>query len=143
SQQPQFRIGPGGLAGSAADWYEPCHEATLLTRANDAAVRQYLQKWFTPYAVSNSGRDSGTFTGYYEAELRGARRPDSRYGTPLYRRPADLVSVNLADFRDDLEGQVVTGRLVDGTLLPYHTRAEIDDGALSGQGAELLWVDDP
>lgn len=143
AERPEFRIGPGGLAGSAADWLGPCREAELLPRGNDAAVRSFVQKWFRPYAVSNSGHDSGTFTGYYEAELRGARAPDARYGTPLYRRPADLLSVDLGGFRADLEGEVVTGRLVDGALLPYHTRAEIDDGALAGQGAELIWVDDP
>jgi membrane-bound lytic murein transglycosylase A len=137
------RVGPGGLAGTVRDWLGPCGEAELLGRANDAAVRSYIQKWFQPYAVSNSGHDDGTFTGYYEAELRGSRTQDERYATPLYARPADLVSVDLGDFKEELDGQVVVGHLVDGKLLPYFTRGEIDDGALAGRGLEVMWVDDP
>jgi membrane-bound lytic murein transglycosylase A len=138
----EFRFGPGGLAGSVADWQAPCAEVGLLRRANAAAVRGYLQKWFRPYAVAG-GAAQGTFTGYYEAELHGAMAPDARFNTPLYKPPADITAVDLGDFRPDLEGEVVVGRLVDGKLLPYYTRAEIDDGALAGRGLELLWVDDP
>jgi len=143
AQPPDVRLGPGGLAGSVRDWLGPCREAELLTRANAAAVRDYLRKWFRPYAVSNGGHAEGVFTGYYEAELHGSRWPDARYATPIYRPPGDLVSVDLGDFRPELDGQVVVGRLAEGRLVPYFTRAEIDDGALAGRGLELLWVDDP
>ncbi|MBX6320482.1 MAG: MltA domain-containing protein [Rhodospirillaceae bacterium] len=143
AQPPDTPIGPGGLGGAARDWLGPCREAELLGRGNAAAVRGFLQKWFRPYAVSNGGHAEGVFTGYYEAELRGARRRDARYTTPIYRPPPDLVSADLGAFRPELAGQVVVGRLVDGRLVPYFTRAEIDDGALAGRGLELLWVDDP
>jgi membrane-bound lytic murein transglycosylase A len=45
-------------------------------------------------------------------------------------------------FREDWKGQRLTGRQVDGRLVPYPTRSEIDAGALAGKGSELLWVDD-
>jgi membrane-bound lytic murein transglycosylase A len=32
---------------------------------------------------------------------------------------------------------------VEGGLLPYYSRAEIDAGALSGRGLEIAWVNDP
>jgi membrane-bound lytic murein transglycosylase A len=37
----------------------------------------------------------------------------------------------------------VQGRVRDGKLVPYYTRAEIEAGALSGRGYELAWLDDP
>jgi membrane-bound lytic murein transglycosylase A len=143
AQPAETRVGPGGLAGSVRDWLGPCREAELLQRGNGAVLRSYVQKWFRPYEVSNGGHADGTFTGYYEAELRGSRSRDARYATPIYARPDDLVAVDLGDFREELDGQVVVGHLVDGKLVPYLTRAEIDDGALGGRGLELLWVDDP
>ena len=85
----------------------------------------------------------GLFTGYYEPELAGSRQRSDEYGVPLYRRPADLVMVDLGEFRTDLAGNSIAGRVVDGRLKPYSTRAEIDAGALAGQGLELLWVADP
>ncbi len=62
---------------------------------------------------------------------------------PLYRRPGDLVTVDLALFDPDLPRRRLVGRVVDGALRPYYRRAEVDDGALDGRGLELLWVDDP
>jgi len=37
----------------------------------------------------------------------------------------------------------VTGRLENGQLKPYYSRAAIDDGALAGRNLELVWVTDP
>ena len=34
-------------------------------------------------------------------------------------------------------------RKTDDELVPYYTRAEIDQGALKGRGLELLYLDDP
>ncbi|MHA1152169.1 MAG: MltA domain-containing protein [Alphaproteobacteria bacterium] len=82
-------------------------------------------------------------TGYYEAELNGASFPGGPYQVPIYAKPRDLVTVSLGRFRADLEGLRIVGRVEDGRLLPYHTRQEIDNGALGMGGAELLWSDDP
>ena len=76
---------------------------------------------------------------YYTA--RGVR--DDRFNVPLYARPSDLVVVDLGLFRKELHGARITGRVVDGTLHPYPSRAEIDGGALDGRSLEIVWVDDP
>jgi membrane-bound lytic murein transglycosylase A len=113
-----------------------------LPAGDDAAARATLETWFVPFKVMNNDRESGLFTGYYEAELRGALAPDGTFKVPLYGKPADMIGVDLNAFRADLSGQVF-GRVKDGRLVPYFTRAEIDDGAIGGQRAELLWSDDP
>lgn len=77
-------------------------------------------------------------TGYYEPVLRGALEPDATFRTPLYARPPELVEQAGAD---PLRRRF--GVLQDGRLEPFHDRATIDGGALSGRGLELVWVDDP
>ncbi len=84
------------------------------------------------------------YTGYYEPVLRGSLTPEKDYTVPLYRRPHDLVVVDLGAFRSDLQGVRIVGRYAGGQFVPYYTRHEIDRlGVLAGQGLELAWVADP
>jgi membrane-bound lytic murein transglycosylase A len=132
-----------GLAGLAGDWRPICAAAASLAPADDAAVRTFFERYFQPVAAANQARPDGLFTGYFEVSLNGSRTAGGRYDVPLYRRPPDLVMVDLGLFRDDLRGNRIAGRVTDGQLKPYESRAEIDRGALKGKGLELLWVDDP
>lgn len=143
--QPDARpVGPGGggLAGTVADWRPACAAVGALPAGDDAAARATLETWFTPFKATNNSRESGLFTGYYEAELRGALAPDETYRAPIYAKPASLISARLSNFRADLSGQIF-GRVESDSLVPYFTRDEIDDGAIGGQSLELLWADDP
>ena len=136
-------IGPEALGGRAADWRPICADLERLAVTDDISARLFFETWFTPFLVSDDGDAEGLFTGYYEAELRGDTKPNGRYRFPLYTRPPDLVSVNLGDFRADLEGERIIGRVDESRLVPYFSRAEIENGALSGRNLELLWADDP
>jgi membrane-bound lytic murein transglycosylase A len=138
-------IGPDGIAGTAAVW-QPLCRAVLDLPAEDSAVRRFVGDNFAAFRVA-AGTAAGTepgglFTGYYEPELRGSRVPGDPFTVPLYRLPPDHVSVDLGRFDPDLSGKNVVGRVVDGRLVPYRPRAEIDAGALAGAGSELIWVDD-
>jgi membrane-bound lytic murein transglycosylase A len=142
--QPSRRpLGPNGLAGMVRDWRHPCATLEQLPAGDDAALRAVLEAGFVPFEVAGPDTAEGLFTGYYEAELRGAARPDGVYRWPLFTLPEDMVTVELALFRADLQGERIYGRVQEGRLVPYYSRAEIDDGALTGRGLELLWVDDP
>ena len=136
-------IGPNALGGRVADWRPICEDLERLAVTDDISARLFFETWFTPFLVSDDGDSEGLFTGYYEAELRGDTKPNGRYRFPLYTRPADLVSVDLGDFRADLEGERIVGRVDKSRLVPYFSRAEIERGALSGQKLELIWADDP
>ena len=76
-------------------------------------------------------------TGYFEPLFRGSLQKTSIYRHPLYRVPADLIRL------PTVKGQSApTGRMENGVLLPYWTRAQIEkDGLLAGN--ELLYLDDP
>ena len=129
------------LGGHVGEWCGICAATAGLDGADRA--REFFEANFTPYEARNGARADGLFTGYFEPELRGATQAGGRYGVPLYARPHDLVTVDLGLFRSALAGERVAGRVADGALEPYATRAEIDGGALAAQGLELVWVDDP
>lgn len=136
-------IGPQALAGTAADWRAPCQALELVLPGDDASLRGYLETWFRPYLASDKGEETGLFTGYYETELRGSMTQSGAYRTPLYRMPEDLQKVDPAAMGADWPEEVSAARQGGDGLEPYPSRAEIDDGALSGRNLELLWIDDP
>ena len=136
-----LRVGEFALA--AAAWRPLCQAAADLDAADHLAAREFFETWFSPYRATDNDRPEGLFTGYYEAALRGDWRRRGPYQIPLYKRPKDLVMVDLGRFRDTWKGKRIAGRVKGGRLLPFESRAEIEGGALAGKGLELLWVDDP
>jgi peptidoglycan lytic transglycosylase A len=102
--------------GRVSEWRAPCGAAAAVPANDDAAARQFFEAAFVPLLAGNTGQSEGLFTGYFEIALHGSRRRGGKFQTPLYRRPPDPTRF---------------------------TRAEIEDGALTGQGLELLWIDDP
>ena len=52
------------------------------------------------------------------------------------------MNVDLGLFRENLRGQRIVGKVTDGRLTPYPTRAEIESGGLR-ESAPILFVDDP
>ncbi|MFM2045001.1 MAG: rane-bound lytic murein transglycosylase [Pseudomonadota bacterium] len=143
-RQPQDRaLGPDGAMGRVADWVAPCRALAGVPAGNHAAARAYFEEWFQPHLAGNNGAAEGLFTGYYEASLTGSRTRKGPYQTPLRRRPADLVMVDLGEFRDGMKGERIAGRVTDGRLRPYEDRAAIEAGKLPEKGLEIVWVDDP
>lgn len=124
---------------------------SVLAAADNAQdLRRAIENSFRPYAVSLGDNALGTFTGYYEATLRGALQRGGPYQTPLYGPPRDLISVSLKDFvaaaRLDGAGLPpnIVGRLVERQLKPYYTREQIDAAqAIADESDVVAWVDDP
>ncbi|MGG5820435.1 murein transglycosylase A [Falsiroseomonas sp. HW251] len=159
--RPEAPLGGTGdaalRAGTAASWTTLCADMRLLERAlprpprpgqgraydrrvaawiaaKNQAVRDFIEARFEPFSAG-----PGIMTGYYEPVLRGALEPDEAFRTPLYARPPELVETPVNG--NPLRRQF--GMLRDGRMEPFFDRAAIDNGALSGRGLELLWVDDP
>jgi membrane-bound lytic murein transglycosylase A len=144
------------LGGSPEAWRGPCAEAAALPaalpklprpargrayaarlkeaeEARHRMVREFLERSFLVHAAG-----LGILTGYYEPELRGAPVPTGGFLTPLHARPPEHVEMEQAGSR-----RILAGAMRDGRLQPLPSRAEIEDGALSRRGLELVWVDDP
>ena len=126
----------------ARHWRQPCAELPRLSTVDDTTVREYFERSFKPFRVFVGSRTDGLFTGYYEPLLNGARRRVGRYTVPIFKRPPELVTVDLGRFRKDLARKRIAGVVRDGRLDPFAARARIEDGALDGRGLELVWVDD-
>ena len=109
-------VGPQGIGGTAKDWQAAC--AATPAAGSSASARSFFEQQFTPYSVIGAKGVDGLFTGYYEPELAGSRQRNDEYSVPLYRRPADLVMVDLGEFRADLAGNSIAGRAADGKLKP-------------------------
>lgn len=140
AQDPAKVFGDPAWGITAGDWAPACSKIASGQAAADP--RAFFQMYFTPYAASANGQTQGLFTGYYEAALKGSRIRTAKYNTPLLTRPSDLVMVELGDFRDELKGQRIAGRVVNGALKPFESRADIEAGKLQG-AVPLVWVDDP
>lgn len=110
--------------------------AALAVREGDA--RGFFEDRFVAHRVHDPHRPEGLFTGYYEAQALGSRTRHGRFQHPLFARPRDLVRMPGLD-----GGDAQYGRLADGVLVPYHTRAEIEAGALDGKAEVLFWLDSP
>jgi membrane-bound lytic murein transglycosylase A len=102
--------------GHVDEWRAACTAAAAVPANDDPTARQFFETAFTPLLAGNNGDGEGLFTGYFEITLQGSRRRGGAFQTPVYRRPPEPTR---------------------------YSRAEIEDGALTGQGFELLWVDDP
>jgi membrane-bound lytic murein transglycosylase A len=140
-QADERPVGPDGVAGTVADWRPACAALAAANGADAPALRAVIEREFEAFRAAGRDGAEGLFTGYYEPELHGARRRDATYTVPLFKRPADLVTVELGDFRADWRGERIAGRVVDGQLKPYPDRLTIGRGALANRDLELFWVD--
>ena len=99
---------------TASEWKRICDAAAGVPKGDNRAARRFFEENFRPLVV----QAPGSFTGYFEPELRGSRAPSRLFTVPVYRKPPDL------------------------TDKPYYTRAEIEQGVLKGKGLEVAWVQD-
>jgi len=140
---PEKPLGPLTQAGTYADWHPACETFIDLKEKTAQNLRAFLENNFTPYAVWLGEGNAGLFTGYYEASLNGSKIRQEPYTIPLYKRPEDLVMVDLGKFREELKGIRIAGRVTDGNLTPYETREQIVTGNWPHNDEVLVWVDDP
>ena len=125
-------------------WQEVCARAEQLGTEGSAMLHAFYEEWFTPYQVFNpDGSDQGMITGYYEPLLKGSRSRTTRFRYPLYAAPDDLLQIDLGEAYPQLKDLRLRGRLQGKRVVPYYNRAEIDAGANSLKGRELLWVENP
>jgi membrane-bound lytic murein transglycosylase A len=141
-RMPGEPMGGHGAYGSVSDWAEPCRAVVERSPGSDKEARILLETLFTPVRAMNGREERGLFTGYYEPELRGSLQRSTRYRTPLHQRPSDLVEVDLGQFRPQMRGERVVGRVVGGRLVPFASRREIVEKGLGSKAQPLVFVDD-
>ena len=125
-------------------WQPVCLTAEFYEHKDNQHLHLFFELNFTPYQVLNAdGSDEGLITGYYEPLLYGSRTPSKRYQYPIYGVPDDLLVVDMSDVYPELKNLRLRGRVLGKKVVPYYSRAEIEQGESALKGRELLWVDDP
>lgn len=125
------------------DWRFICDHAQRLLRPDEDTVRWFFETHFTPkQVIGKNGSDTGLITGYYEPLLRGSRKPSERFRYPIYAQPDDLLKIDFGI--SPLEGKLPMdrGRLEGRKVVPYYTRAEIENNRHLLQEHAFLWVED-
>ena len=126
------------LAASVEEFIKISSETT------DAAEFQnkLLEKFDVFRSLGSDGKGEVVFSSYYEPVFSASKEKTGQYNYPLYKRPADLIDVNLEDFNPEkYKGESVYGRLEKNRLVPYFPRAKIDIGKLlEGRGLEIAWL---
>jgi membrane-bound lytic murein transglycosylase A len=139
---PAWLLGCSVLKNKPA-WQKVCAEAEQLKDVNQSSITEYLRKNFTVYQASNmDGSETGLITGYYEPILKASRTKRGPYRYPLYARPDDLITVELASLFPELANKRVRGRVVGNKLIPYFNRGEIEADQSPLKGREIAWVDE-
>jgi membrane-bound lytic murein transglycosylase A len=115
----------------------------------------FLRENFDCFLMVKNGQSDGLLTGYFQPELQASRVRTTLYQYPVYKRPADLIVIeNLGAFNAKARGIRIAGTVHNGTLKPYFTRQQIDQGILDHPSAQtnqhptlpaevIAWVRDP
>lgn len=131
----QRRADTSGLTKNA-EWTESCNAAKDWV---DRDATNFFSRYFGAVQV---GAGTTFVTGYFEPEIAASRDQRPGYDVPIYRRPADLVDVDLGLFSDDLKGRKIRGRVDGSNFVRYYDRATIESGALANRGLEIAWAAD-
>lgn len=128
-----------------SDWQPACSAASA-TPSGDAT--RFFQTYFETVQI---GAGAAFATGYFIPEIAAARLPSTEYATPIYRRPADEIDIDLGQFSDTMRGKLIHGHVVHvpiatGTqdrFLPYPDRAQIVGGAMNDPSLVIAYAKDP
>ena len=144
SPQKTFPLGTREISGEEIRSTLALLQELLDSNSDAVSLERELKAHFNLYQLVFPNRSASLLTtGYYEATLTGSRAPSDRFPFPFYRKPDDLLTVELDNFSSKYKGERLVGRLLGRKVLPYYSRREIDqEGKLAGRGLELFWTDD-
>lgn len=119
-----------------ADWQPACAAAKDWP---DGDALDFFAEYFD---LAQIGDGKAFATGYYEPEIAGSRTRAKGYEVPVYKRPPELVELDLGQFSDSLKGKKIRGRVEGKSFVPFPDRSAIETGALEGRGLEIAWAAD-
>ncbi len=142
-QDPEQFVGSEYIHLRAKDWHPACRAALAIHPVSEKAARNFFKQWFTPVEFDDLKDHTpvrGLFTGYYMALLHGSRTKTPEYNVPIYGLPSNLLTINLNQFDPAFKNRRIFGRVEGTQVVPYHTREEINKGAIAKKAPVLVWV---
>lgn len=128
------RTDTSGLT-EGSDWVTACDAAKTWT--GDA-----MTFFATHMDAVQVGTGRAFATGYFEPEIAGCRARQAGCDVPVYKRPSDLIDVDLGLFSDELKGRNIRGKVNGTKFVQYDDRAAIENGSLAGRGLEIAYASD-
>ena len=126
-------------------------DASGLTEGSDWVAACNAAKTWTGDAISffaehmdavQVGTGRAFATGYFEPEIAGCRMRQAGCDVPVYKRPSDLIDVDLGQFSDEMKGRNIRGKVSGTKFVQYDDRAAIEGGSLAGRGLEIAYASD-
>ena len=105
-----------------------------------------IKKGFRIYrATGRAGNQNVLFTGYFEPTYEAKLSPDETFKYPVYRKPEDLLAIDLSLFDEDqFKGKRIIARLEGQEIVPYFTRRQIEvERRLLAKDLEIAYLKDP
>lgn len=116
----------------------------ILSKYSGEELNNVMKEYFDVYKLVQKDKKV-VFSSYYEPMFEASLKKDSVYKYPIYKKPEDMVDIDLELFDPvKYKGQKLTGRVVNNRVLPYYDRDQIDyQKILEGKGLELAYLKDP
>lgn len=115
---------------------------------NQEDFQKEIRRLFIAYRVTGDVKEKGPaghvlVTGYFQPELKASLRADEEFSYPIYETPPDLIRIALHDFDSSLPRKTLYGRVSGQSLIPYYTRADIDNSKKLKGADVLVWLQSP
>jgi len=114
-----------------------CEKAKRYKKLKDICIKaqntinpkEFFLENFTPYKlIGNDGKEQGLITGYYEPILNGSLIKTKAYQYPIYKKPKDLLIIDLSDAYSELKDYRLRGKLIGDKVIAYDSRKDIESG---------------
>jgi len=144
---PETAFSIGSVQVTALDMTVTIQNFLLIVEnaslTNDQKTARIKKEFDFYQSVGSNGRGKTLFTGYYEPMLTCGSNSDDVYKYPLYKKPDDIIEIDLTLFGNDFPRNKLAARIEGRKVLPYYSREEIDQKkALNNRSLEMLWCRD-
>ncbi|MEO1720474.1 MAG: MltA domain-containing protein [Pseudomonadota bacterium] len=137
-----FSVAFGTTRHLLPEYWQDFSTALDSVRAGDVSIRQLIEEHLQPWHVLPETQSAIALTGYFEPEFDGSLKPTPEFQVPLFRTPDDLIVPDPSLRASAGDAPLAVRRNANGSRSTYPTRPEIEGGALSGRGLELVYLRD-
>lgn len=141
--KPHYSVGNTWFGLEAQDWQPICKAAIALQTDSESKAKAFFETWFQPMEFSNNQSITGLFTGYYLPAVQASLTQTREYSVPIYGVPDNLLRFNIHDFDRNSPSRLMFGRLDNTHIVPFYSRADIDQGAIAHHARVLAYLRNP
>jgi len=140
-----FQYGPHSYTCRNVVQSQEAFLSLISLNMEDEEFSRRLGKEFNVYrAAGRAEKNKVLFTGYFEPVYAARLHQDETFLHPVYRKPDDLVKIDLSLFGEGFKGKSIVARVEGKKVTPYYSRRQIAlEKALEGRNLEIAWLRDP